>query len=66
MNKTLGHQIANYLNTDPAKLPKSFQEFIGAISKTYDQLEKDRREVEIAMSAICKKQNELTDQFQNE
>ncbi|MBK8363598.1 MAG: hypothetical protein IPL24_07875 [Bacteroidetes bacterium] len=50
MNKTLGHQIANYLNTDPVIHPKSFQAFIEAISKTYDQLEKDRREVEIAMS----------------
>jgi len=64
VNKTLGHQIANCLNTDPATLPKSFQTFIEAISKTYDQLENDRKAVEIAMSALCKRQNDLTNQFQ--
>lgn len=64
MNKTLGYQIANYLRIDPETLPKSFHAFFGAISQTYDQFEKDLREVEIVMSALFRKQNDLTDQYQ--
>ena len=65
MNKlNLENQISKYLKTDSGKLPLPFLSLLEAISKAYDQLENDHRKVEIPMSALSTRQNDIDEELQ--